>query len=317
MLPKISGRRTGGKPIQNVHPLTRSGKTIWIQVCHSPITFKERPALLSTFKDITDIKELAARAIHEYSDRSDRRFVAVNCGAVQESLFEREFFGHRKGAFSSAHADAPGYLDMADKGTLFLDEVSELTINMQVKLLRAIEGGGYQPVGGTDPLSSDFRIISAFNANLADKVVSGQMRKDFFYRIQVIHIQLPPLRDRREDIPLLVEHFLSRMKKPAGVDKISGRTMDALMEYDWPGNVRELRNVLQRYITLGYLELPRPGAGHDTIPTDRTLNLPDSLQELEKALITDALRQTGGNRTRAATLLGISRRALFRKISGR
>ena len=266
----------GGKEkVEEVHPLTRSGKIIWLQVYHSTIAFKGRPALLSTFKDITEIKEqqmaaqrmaaqldsenrvlrstlkeryrlgeilgrspamqtvyelilkaaatdasvaifgesgsgkeLVAHAIHNHGDRKDKRFVAVNCGAIQESLFEREFFGHRKGAFSSAHADAPGYLDLADRGTLFLDEVSELTVNMQAKLLRAIEGGGYRPVGGTEVVMSDFRIISASNVALGDKVNTGRMRNDFFYRIQVIQIQLPPLRERRQDIPLLVEHFM-------------------------------------------------------------------------------------------------------------
>ena len=368
--------------IDEVHQLTRSDKIYWIQVCHTPITFKGRPALLSTFKDITEIKEqqmavqrmadqldnenrvlrsslkeryrlgeilgrspamqevyelilkaaatdasvavfgesgsgkeLVARAIHDHSARKNKRFVAVNCGAIQESLFEREFFGHRKGAFSSAHADSPGYLDMADGGTLLLDEVSELTVNMQAKLLRAIEGGGYRPVGSTETISADFRIISASNAVLGDKVTSGHMRKDFFYRIQVIQIQLPPLRDRKQDIPLLVEHFLRKMKAPSGMTKIPGRTMDILMEYDWPGNVRELRNVLQRYVTLGHLEFLAPGSESKTAPITTEINLREAVQELEKSLITKALRQASGNRTRAATLLGISRRALFRKMS--
>jgi PAS domain S-box-containing protein len=368
--------------IEKVHSLTRSDKTIWVQVCHSRVTFKGRPALLSTFKDVTEIKEqqitaqrmaeqldkenralrsslqeryrlgeilgrsptmqtvyemilkaaatdasvavfgesgtgkeLVAHAIHNYSFRKNKRFVAVNCGAIQESLFEREFFGHRKGAFSSAHADSPGYLDMADGGTLFLDEVSELTINMQAKLLRAIEGGGYRPVGGTEAISSDFRIISTSNAALGDKVTGGQIRKDFFYRIQVIQIQLPPLRDRKQDIPLLVEHFLRKMKGPSDMTKVPGRILDILMEYDWPGNVRELRNVLQRYITLGHVEFLSPTYVSKTSPITEEINLREALQELEKSLITKALNQTGGNRTLAAKMLGISRRALFRKMS--
>jgi len=366
--------------IEDVHLLTRFDKIFWVQVCHSPITFKGRPALLSTFKDITEIKEqqmaaqrmadqldnenrvlrsslkeryrlgkilgrsqamlevyelilkaaatdasvavfgesgsgkeLVAHAIHDHSTRKNKRFVAVNCGAIQESLFEREFFGHRKGAFSSAHADSPGYLDMADGGTLFLDEVSELTVNMQAKLLRAIEGGGYRPVGSTETIYADFRIISASNAVLGDKVTSGHMRNDFFYRIQVIQIQLPPLRDRKQDIPLLVEHFLREMKAPTGMAKIPGRTMDILIEYDWPGNVRELRNVLQRYISLGHLEFLSPGLESRTAPIATQLNLREAVKELEKSLISKALRQSDGNRTQAAALLGISRRALFRK----
>jgi len=367
--------------VEEVHSLARLGKTIWIQVCHNPITFKGQPALLSTFKDITEIKEqqmaaqqtadllhdenrvlrsslkeryrlgeiighspemqevyelilkaaatdvsvaifgesgsgkeLVAHAIHDQSSRKNKRFVAVNCGAIQESLFEREFFGHHKGAFSSAHADSPGYLDIADGGTLFLDEVGELTGNMQVKLLRAIEGGGYRPVGSTETISSDFRIISASNAALGDKVSNGEMRNDFFYRIQVIQIQLPPLRNHRQDIPLLVEHFLPKIKTPSGTARIPGRVMDILMEYDWPGNVRELRNVLQRYASLGQLEFLSSSPEIGVAPVSTELNLREAVQQLEKSLISNALRQSGGNRTRAATLLGISRRALFRKM---
>ncbi len=367
--------------VEKVHRLTRSEKTFWIQVCHSPITFKGRPALLSTFKDITEIKEqqmtaqrtadllhdenrvlrsslkeryrlgeiighspamqevyelilkaaatdvsvaifgesgsgkeLVAHAIHDHSSRKNKRFVAVNCGAIQESLFEREFFGHHKGAFSSAHADSPGYLDIADGGTLFLDEVGELTGNMQVKLLRAIEGGGYRPVGSTETISADFRIISASNAALSDKVSNGEMRNDFFYRIQVIQIQLPPLRNRRQDIPLLVEHFLPKIKTPSGKARIPGRIMDILIEYDWPGNVRELRNVLQRYASLGQLEFLSSSPEVGVAPIATELNLREAVQQLEKSMISNALRQSGGNRTRAASLLGISRRALFRKM---
>ncbi|MCP4623336.1 MAG: sigma-54-dependent Fis family transcriptional regulator [bacterium] len=259
-------------------------------------------------------KELVARAIHDHSRRKNKRFVAVNCGAIQESLFEREFFGHRKGAFSGAHADSPGYLDMADGGTLFLDEVSELTVNMQAKLLRAIEGSGYRAVGGVETISSDFRIISASNAALGDKVSNGEMRNDFFYRIQVIQIQLPPLRDRKQDIPLLVEHFFQKMKEPSGTVRIPGRIMDALIAYDWPGNVRELSNVLQRYITFGQLEFLSPGPLDKIAPIPSDMNLRESVQRFEKSLISKALSQTGGNRTQTAALLGISRRALFRKM---
>ena len=368
--------------VEEVHRIERAGKIFWVQVCHSPIAFKGRPAVLSTFKDITEIKEqqmaaqrladqldsenrmlrfsfkeryrlgeilgrspamqavyelilkaaatdasvavfgesgsgkeLVAHAIHTHSDRKGKRFVAVNCGAIQESLFEREFFGHRKGAFSSAHADSPGYLDMADGGTLFLDEVGELTPNMQAKLLRAIEGGGYRPVGGTETESGNFRIISASNSVLGDKVAGGNMRIDFFYRIQVLQIQLPPLRERKEDIPLLVEHFWGKMKAPSGITRISGRTMDLLMEYDWPGNVRELRNVLQRYATLGRLEFLSPGAKASSAQVASGVNLREAVRELEKSLVKKAMDRAGGNKTEAAKLLGISRRALFRKMA--
>ena len=366
---------------EQVYRLDRPTGTLWIKVCHSPITFKGRAAVLSTFNDVTEIKEqqvaaqhladqlhdenrvlrsslkeryrfgdilgrsplmqevfesilkaaltdvsvaifgesgsgkeLVAHAIHQHSARKDNRFVAVNCGAVQEPLFEREFFGHRKGAFSGAHADSSGYLDMADKGTLFLDEVGELTLSMQAKLLRAIEGGGYRPVGGTETRLADFRIISASNISLQERVKSGRMRSDFFYRLQVIHIQLPPLRRRREDIPLLTDHFVRKMSPSGGTIKIPGNVMDALLEYDWPGNVRELRNVLQRYVTLGRLEFLSPDTAAKTTSLAQ-LDLHQAVQQLENSLISRALEQTGGNRTRAAKLLGISRRALFRKIA--
>ncbi|RJP37894.1 MAG: sigma-54-dependent Fis family transcriptional regulator [Desulfobacteraceae bacterium] len=366
--------------IEEIHPLVRPQKTFWIQVCHNPIMYKGRPALLSTFKDITKIKEeqiaaqqvanslnnenkmlrsslkdryrlgnilghtqvmqevyeliikaasttanvaifgesgsgkeLVAHAIHENSNRKNHPFVAVNCSAIQETLFEREFFGHCKGAFSSAHADSPGYLDLADGGTLFLDEVADLSLNMQAKLLRAIEGGGYRPVGGAKAVSSDFRIISASNTSLIDKVTSGDVRHDFFYRIQVLQIQIPPLRHRKQDIPLLVEHFLKEMGPSDDMARVPGRTMDMLLEYDWPGNVRELRNVLQRYVTLGHLEFLTTGQKPEAATSTEMLNLRDAVTDLEKSLIARALQQAGGNRTRAAALLGISRRALFRK----
>lgn len=367
--------------VEELIQLSQPGRLAWIQVCHSPIAFKGRPALLSTFKDITEIKEqqmaaqrmadqldsenrvlrsslkeryrlgdilgrsaamqgvyerilkaaatdasvaifgesgsgkeLVAHAVHNHGARKNHRFVAVNCGAVLETLFEREFFGHRKGAFSGAHADAPGYLDMADGGTLFLDEVGDLTLGMQAKMLRAIEGGGYRALGSTDTKSTDLRIISASNTPLEDKVNSGHMRSDFFYRIQVIRIQLPPLRQRKQDIPLLVEHFLRRIELPAGMDRVPGPIMDTLMEYDWPGNVRELRNVLQRFVTLGHLEFLSPCEQFEPSPLPAEMDLRSATRQLERSLIAKALSRTGGNRTKAARLLGISRRALFRKL---
>ncbi len=368
--------------IDRIQHIRCDGAQRWIQVCHNPIAFKGRPALLSTFRDVTELKEqqeaaerradwlgqenralrsslreryrlgniigrsepmqtvyemilkaaatdasvaihgesgtgkeLVARAVHAHSARKARRFVAVNCGAVQESLFEREFFGHLKGAFSGAHAAAPGYLDLADGGTLFLDEVGELTLTMQVKLLRAIEGGGYFPVGATEPRTSGFRILSAANTSMGEKVRCGGMREDFFYRIQVIQICLPPLRDRRQDIPLLVEHFLRQMENRFGAVRVPGRIMDVLMEHDWPGNVRELRNTLQRYATLGQLEFLTAGSRTAAASPAAVLDLPRSVSALEQSLIAQALSRTGGNRTRAAALLGISRRALSRKLS--
>ena len=190
-------------------------------------------------------KELVARAIHEMSDRHESAFVPVNCGAIPENLLESEFFGHKKGAFTGAYADKSGTLNVADGGTLFLDEVGELDLNMQVKLLRALDSGSYTPVGGTKPRKADLRIVAATNRNLIEEVGKGSMREDFFYRIHVIPIHLPPLRKRKEDIPLLVDDFLQTFDRSRRLSGLPGKVMDALYSYDWPGNVRELQNALQ------------------------------------------------------------------------
>jgi PAS domain S-box-containing protein len=366
---------------ETVLSFVSNGRNRWLQVCHSPITLKGFPAILSTFKDVTEIKmqqlaasrkaeslhqenlalkstlkdryrfgdligkspamqevyelilkaaktdasvvilgesgtgkELVARAIHTQDILKKGRFVAVNCGAIQETLFEREFFGHCKGAFSGAHADSPGFLDMAKGGTLFLDEIGELTINMQVKLLRAIEGGGYCPVGGIKPRFSDFRLVSASNRSFVKKIRDGRMRDDFFFRIQVIQIILPPLRERKEDIPLLVEHFLKSDRHRISITGIPSWFLDRLIAYDWPGNVRELKNVLQRYKTLDRLEFFNPHQSVNAGGEPMSLKIGKEVELLEKSLISKALERAGGNRTNAAKILGISRRTLFRKI---
>ncbi len=361
--------------------LQREGQDRWIQANHISITYKGTPALLSTFKDISKLKqreieaqqtalalqrenlalkdslreryrlgpiigkspamqevyelilraaasdsfvaifgesgtgkELVARAIHEHSRRKRGRFVTVNCGAVPETIFEREFFGHRRGAFSGAYTDAPGFLDKADKGTLFLDEIAELTVNMQVKLLRAIEGNGYFAVGDTVSRRSDVRIVSASNTPLYEKVRTGLMRNDFFYRIQVIQINLPPLRERREDIPLLIEHFMRQRSEHDSQPHLPGHVMDRMMGYDWPGNVRELRNVLERWFTLHQLEFMDGSTDHRGEESAAPRKMRDAVKEFERNLTKQALDQSDGNQTRAAFLLGISRRALFRKL---
>ncbi|MEE9610256.1 MAG: sigma 54-interacting transcriptional regulator, partial [Desulfatiglandales bacterium] len=199
-------------------------------------------------------KELIARTIHDMSDRREKIFMPVNCGAVPESLFESEFFGHRKGAFTGAHTDKNGFFDVAHGGTLFLDEVGELTLNMQVKLLRAIEGGEFTPMGDNRIKKVDTRIMAATHRNLTTHVKEGLMREDFFYRIQVIPISVPPLRNRKEDIPLLVEHFLQSYGNGKKRPTIPYHIVASLCNYDWPGNVRELQNVLHRYLTLKRLD---------------------------------------------------------------
>lgn len=269
-------------------------------------------------------KELVAKAIHQMSSRSGNAFVTVNCAAIPENLIESEFFGYRKGAFTGASADKQGYLDMADKGTLFLDEVGDLGLGIQAKFLRAIEGGGYSPVGGGTARHSDFRIIAATNKNLVELTKKGLMREDFFYRIHIIPVTLPPLRQRKDDIPLLVEHFLRIYSPGKRLPSVSGHVLDALQNYDWPGNVRELQNVIQRYLTVKRIDFLSPAApepsratGKDSMGIDpeRTdLGLHDYTENIEKAVITDALNRFHWNKSKASDALNISRKTLQRKM---
>jgi PAS domain S-box-containing protein len=270
-------------------------------------------------------KELVAQAIHSMSNRSHGPFVPVNCAAIPENLLESEFFGHKKGAFTGAHADKGGYLDMADQGTLFLDEVGELGLSLQAKLLRAIEDGGYTPVGSSVSREADFRVIAATNRDLLAQLREGGMREDFFYRIHVIPISVPPLRDRREDIPLLLEHFLKLYSDKGRMKPVPGHVIGELINYDWPGNVRELQNAVQRYLAVQRLEFiparesiaEASGEGRErpeTQETEEDLLLEGSLKEAERLAIRKALDRCLGNRTRAAKMLGISRKTLLRKL---
>ncbi|MBN2514570.1 MAG: PAS domain S-box protein [Deltaproteobacteria bacterium] len=268
-------------------------------------------------------KELVAHAIHDMSDRNDSEFVPVNCGAIPENLLESEFFGHKKGAFTGAHMDKHGYLDIAEGGSLFLDEIGELGLNIQVKLLRAVEGGGYTPLGSTQVRKSNIRIIAATNRDLMDQVRKGMMREDLFYRIHIIPIRVPALRARREDIPLLIEHFLKLYGKENSTTAIPGKIMDALYKYDWPGNVRELQNVLHRYLTIGTLDfMPSISVSpvENNIFSDREkepINMSDlnsAIENYERSLIMKTLDQCQWHRNKAASVLGISRNTLFRKM---
>ncbi len=270
-------------------------------------------------------KELVARAIHDLSDRRERNFVSVNCGAIPDNLIESEFFGYTKGAFTGAESDKSGYLDRAAGGTLFLDEIGEIHPNMQVKLLRALDGGGYTPVGGKQVKRPDLRIICATNRNLEEMVSAGTMRKDFFYRIHIIPIVLPPLRERKEDIPLLIFAFLEQFGgSTEAFAHIPGNIMRAVYEYDWPGNVRELQNMVQRYLTLkkdDFLKT-RPFQGLLQGGTDagqqgglsEDLSLKNAVRAFEKQHIEAVLARQDGNRTHAARYLGIGLRSLQRKI---
>ena len=266
-------------------------------------------------------KELVARTIHQLSDRKDKTFVAVNCGAVPEALFEREFFGHRKGAFTGATTDKPGYFDQAHGGTLFLDEVGELDLNLQVKLLRALEEKEYMPLGDTVSKKVNVRIIAATNKDLKELLQQGLIREDFFYRIRVIVINLPPLRDRKEDIPLLIEHFLEQYEDKDDCSPIPASIMDALCTYHWPGNVRELQNELQRYLAEQRLEFAETLDSFvigtdilDTTSKQRAFSLHKTMEEFEKRLITEVFEQNYKNRKDTAAALGIDRKTLYTKL---
>ncbi len=276
-------------------------------------------------------KELVARALHHNSSRKDRPLVTINCAAMQETLLESELFGHEKGAFTGAIAAKRGLFEVAEGGTLFIDEVAEMSPGMQAKLLRVLENGCYRKVGGTVEHTADVRVIAATNKPLEDEQRAGRFREDLFYRLNVFTIPLPDLKERREDIPALVEHFLTTRQLGKVRCAVEPEALAALVAYDWPGNVRELANVIERAqilaenhrITLDDLPesitakappsppepapAPPPGAA-PAPPTTLTL------REVERRHVEAALRLTGGNKVRAAKALGVSRRALYRLI---
>jgi DNA-binding NtrC family response regulator len=267
-------------------------------------------------------KELVARAIHYNSERAERPFVAVNCGALTESLLESELFGHVKGAFTGAIANREGFFRKADKGTLFLDEISEVTHALQVKLLRAVQEREVIPVGGREPVKFDLRLIAATNKNLEDEVRKGLFREDLFYRINVITVPLPPLRERKEDIPLLVHHFLQKYAQRLGKPsiRISREAMQILANYDWPGNVRELENMVERTVALcegdiiETTDLPeklmRVRIAVREIDQDEV-----TLDALEEEHIKKVLLKVNGDKVKAAQILGINLSTLYRKLA--
>jgi PAS domain S-box-containing protein len=266
-------------------------------------------------------KELVAQTIHELSDRSQRAFVPVNCGAIPENLLESEFFGHKRGAFTGAHKDKPGFLAEADGGTLFLDEIGEINPNLQVKLLRAIEGGGYTPIGSNERIIPDIRIVAATNRNLTEEVRRGRLRDDFYYRIHIIPIHLPPLRSRREDIPLLIQHFLQSLSDTDTVPVMPEHAIQSMMKREWLGNVRELQNAVHRFITLNSLEttdagtppLPHETAGPPLLP-EAHMSLRAAMAHCEKQYLIQVLNAHQWHRARVASVLGVDRRTLFRKM---
>jgi len=265
-------------------------------------------------------KELFARAIHSLSPRRKKPFIAVNCAALPDTLLESELFGYKAGAFTDARRDKPGRFVLADGGTLFLDEIGEVSPAMQVRLLRVLQERVVEPLGAIEPVKVDVRVVAATNKDLAELVRQGKFREDLFYRIHVIHLKLPPLRERREDIPLLVDRIIAKFNRLQGKDiaGVSEEAMVRLMEHNYPGNVRELENIIEHAFVLcpsGWIELRHlPPELRPAGPSEGDLGGSMSLRSMEQHLIAAALRRHNGNRTRAARELGINVSTLYRKL---
>ncbi|MBI5537765.1 MAG: sigma-54-dependent Fis family transcriptional regulator [Deltaproteobacteria bacterium] len=273
-------------------------------------------------------KELVARAVHEVSPRASGPFVVVNCGAIPEALLESELFGHVRGAFTGAHQSRPGRVAVAKGGTLFLDEIGELPLALQVKLLRLLQQREYSPVGDSRTVSADVRVVAATNKDLEAEVASGAFREDLYYRLNVIHLRAPALRDRSGDVPALVEHFLAKACQKLGRPSltVSQDTMDILQSWSWPGNVRELENTIERVAILCPAEAIEPAdlpPRMRGVPVEQRtgarlpeggLDLRAAVESFENELIRQALERTAWNRNRAATLLGLNRTTLVEMI---
>ena len=274
-------------------------------------------------------KELIAQAIHKESDRNDHPFQVINCGGIPETLMESELFGHKKGSFTGATQDKKGLFENAHKGTVFLDEIGELSMPIQVKLLRAVQEKVFKPVGGNEDISVDIRIISATNKDLEKEVIAGNFREDLFYRLNVIELKVPPLRERKADLRALAQHFLEKYSTEMGkeITKFSSYALDLLNKYDFPGNIRELENLLERSVALSTTNIILPDSlalslhkrrwiegfkdrRFDLDEVDRGVALDSILEEIERAYLKKALDCSGGNKNKASELLGISFRSL-------
>ena len=312
---------------------------------HFELIVGNSPAMLHIYKMIRQVaptrtnvlitgesgtgKELIARAIHQESDRCDKPFVVINCGGIPETLMESELFGHKKGSFTGATYDKKGLFEVADEGTVFLDEIGELSLPIQVKLLRAIQERTFKPVGGSEDLSVDIRIIAATNKQVEKEVIEGNFREDLFYRLNVIEIKMPPLRERKGDLRPLAQHFLDKYSREMGkkISKISSYAIDMLNKYDFPGNIRELENLLERSVALSTTNILLPDSlalsihkrrwiegikdrRFDLDEVNQGVSLDNILEEIERAYLLKALEVTNGNKNKAAELLGISFRSM-------
>jgi DNA-binding NtrC family response regulator len=275
-------------------------------------------------------KEVAARMIHAASDRANQPFVAVNCGAIPPELLESEMFGHERGSFTGALSSRAGMFQLAHQGTIFLDEIGEMSAALQVKLLRVLQEREVRPLGSDRTLKIDVRVIAATNKDLEKEVQAGRFREDLYYRLNVVPVSMPPLRERRSDIPVLVEHFLLRMESrfPGRHWTVSQAAMVSLWSYDWPGNVRELENMIERLVIMcegdvieadllppTMVATPRAAQNHVPAPlAEGGINLNAMVRELEGRMINEALRHTGGNKQAAARLLGLKRTTFSAKL---
>jgi two-component system response regulator PilR (NtrC family) len=274
-------------------------------------------------------KELIARAIHKESGRRDAPFVAINCGGIPETLMESELFGHKKGSFTGAAQDKPGLFQEAHRGTIFLDEIGELSLPIQVKLLRAVQEKTVRPVGGTEDIAVDIRILSATNKQLEKEVIAGKFREDLFYRLNVIEIKVPPLRERKADLRAMAQHFLEKYSKEMGkeISKLSSYALDLMLKYDFPGNVRELENLMERSVALSTTNIILPDSlalsvhkrrwiegvqdrRFDVDEVAKGVALDSIIEEIERAYLKKALECSNGNKNKAAELLGISFRSI-------
>ncbi|MCX7948678.1 MAG: sigma-54 dependent transcriptional regulator [Treponemataceae bacterium] len=306
LLLRAQVRRHSGQPTL----ITQSPKMLEILEQIKRIALSDYPVLIEGESGVG--KELIARAIHDASTYREGPFVAINCGAIPENMLESELFGHEKGAFTGAVSKKLGLLEIGENGSIFLDEIGELNLGLQGKLLRAIETGSFFRVGGVKEVKVQARFIAATNKDIKKEVEAGRFRKDLYYRINALNLVVPPLRERREDIPLLIQHFL--LSYPAFRKKrFSPEAMDLLMKYPWPGNVRELQNVVHRAALLSKDEvigpegLPRDLPGEPSSPSQR-------IEDIEREHILKVLKEVGGHRGRAAALLGVDPKTLYRKL---
>jgi len=320
------------------------------QTLHFGMIVGNSPAMLNVYKMIRQVaktrtnilitgesgtgKELIARAIHNQSDRRDKPFVVINCSGIPETLMESELFGHRKGAFTGATQDKKGLFETADKGTVFLDEIGEISTNIQVKMLRVVQERVFKAVGGNEDISVDIRFISATNKELGKEVIAGRFREDLFYRLNVIEIKLPPLRERKSDLRILSQHFLDKYSREMGkeITKISSYAIDLLNKYDFPGNIRELENLMERSVALSSTNIILPDnldislykqrwiegvkdRRFDLDDVKNGVNLDAILDEIESAYLEKALEYSDGNKRKAAELLGIRYHTMWHRLN--